>query len=174
MADIDYQQRFWTELKALKSDVEYLRLHLIEAERIDNSIKLILAMASSGGIAGWALWGSQNFQIVWASLIAISQVINAINQYLPWEKRIKAIRGAKPEIAGIFLFAERNWFSVSEGLFTIQEIHKITLDIKEKKNGVLERYLGEISLPYKPEFIKKTASITDQYFVEYYGSRISN
>ena len=70
MADIDYQQRFWAELKAIKSEIEYFRMYLIEAERIDNSIKLTLAIASSGGIAGWALWRDQNLQIVWATLIS--------------------------------------------------------------------------------------------------------
>ena len=173
MADIDYQHRFWNELKAIKSEIEYLRLYLIEAERIDNSIKLTLAVASSGGIAGWALWRNQNLQIVWATLIAVSQVVNAINRFLPWEKRIKAIHGAKSELAGIFLFAEREWFSVSEGLLTIQEIHEITLDIKERRNSVLERYLGEVLLPDRNRFVKKAGSIADQYFVHYYGSKLS-
>ncbi len=41
-------------------------------------------------IAAWEIW--QEYQMVWAVIIALSQVITAIKPFLPFRQRLKPIR----------------------------------------------------------------------------------
>ena len=89
MSDLDqYQRRYWKELFQLRVHVNYLELYMEHSELIDKSINIFLAVTSSTSICGWAIWNKYSF--VWAVIIAASQLINAVKQFLPYRTRLKA------------------------------------------------------------------------------------
>lgn len=163
------QVQYWNELTGIKADIEFLHLYLIESSRIDSFVKILLALASSGGIAGWAIWEDPKMQFFWASLIALSQVVNAISKYLPWEKRVKAIQGAKFGLLEVLSLAERDWYSVSGGSVSAEEIHKLVMNIKDRRNEVTNKYMREIHLPHNKRYMKMAADRADDYFDRYYS-----
>lgn len=70
------QERYWRELDQLKVHIQYLDIYLEKTFVRDRNINIFLAIMSSASIGGWVVW--QHYAFVWALLIAISQVINAV------------------------------------------------------------------------------------------------
>lgn len=90
MADIHkYQRRFWDELVQLRIHIFYLQQFHLVAEANETRLNMFLAVTANGSIATWAVWGK--WPMVWAFIIGISQAVNAIRPYLPYQKRAKAI-----------------------------------------------------------------------------------
>jgi len=125
-----YQNKYWRELDQLKVHVFYLENYLERTITIDRYINMFLATAASGSIASWVVW--KDYSFLWGSIIAFSQVVNAIKSYLPYKKRLKALQGITNDLESLFLVMEDNWFKVSEGLLNKEEIHKLHMRFKEK------------------------------------------
>jgi hypothetical protein len=118
-----YQKRYWSELYQIKVHLNYLELYLQDSEIKDRSVNILLAVTSSGSIAGWAIW--QQVAILWACIIAVSQVVAVIKNYLPYKTRMRSLSGVVHEFEDLILFAEKSWFDVSEGKLTEEEIHNL-------------------------------------------------
>ena len=69
----------------LRASVYYLQAYQIHSEKWDNRIQIFLAITSSSSIGGWVIWNE--YGIIWGSLIAVSQVINAIKRFLPLKSK---------------------------------------------------------------------------------------
>ena len=125
-----YQERYWNLLKELKAQVAYLHGYAASDEFKDKTINIFLAIASSSSIAAWAIW--KEHQLVWACIIAISQVVTAVKPFLPYRQRLKATSDLNTNIQSIFLEAEQGWYAVAEGLLTEAQIHIKTSQLKDR------------------------------------------
>lgn len=161
-----YQQRYWKELYQLKVHLNYLELYMEDSEFKDKVVSVFLALTSSTSIAGWVIW--QEAAIVWAVIIASSQVVSAIRGFLPYKSRLKALGGLVHEIEDLVLFAERKWFDVSEGRLTEEEIHELQYELRAKKTKALKKNLGNNILPEKPKLISKAQNSANIYFDNFY------
>lgn len=165
---INYQVKYWRELDQLKIHVIYLEYYLESTIKIDRALKIILAISSSGSIAGWVIW--TNYQFIWASIIAISQVINAIKGYLPYSKRLKSLFGITNDFGALFLAMETDWFNVSEGKYSNEEIHKIHMKFKETRRQIIQKHLGTSPLPNNDKLMQSSIEEAKLYFSNFYGS----
>jgi hypothetical protein len=132
----------------------------------DKSVNIFLALTSSSSIAAWVIW--QEAAIVWAAIIAASQVITTIKSFLPYKNRIKSLGGMLHEFEDIVLFAEKKWFDVSEGKLTEEQIHELQFEIRTKKTKALKKHFGNTTLPEKPKLLVKAQSSADSYFNNFY------
>jgi hypothetical protein len=167
-----YQERYWKELYQLKYHINYLDLYLIDSDRKDNAINIFLALTSSGSIAAWAIWKDMGF--VWAFIIAASQVVTALKNFIPYKVRKKSLTGLIRDLEDIMLLAEKNWFKVSEGRLTEEQIHDLRFDIRSKKTDTLNKHLGSNVLPARKELLEKAQNSTDTYFDHFYPAEGSN
>ena len=106
----------------LKAHIFYLGYHRRRSDQVDFWIKCVTAVTSSASIAGWAIWQSYGF--AWGLVIAVSQVISATKQYLPYETRRKSCNDTCKELENLFIQSESDWYYVSVGTLTNEEIHK--------------------------------------------------
>jgi len=167
-----YQERYWKELYQLKVHVVYLELYLNDADFKDKGINIFLACTSSGSIAGWAVW--REIAIVWAIIIAMSQVVTVVKNFLPYKARIKAVSSLIHDLEDVLLRAEEKWFDVSEGRLTEEEINKLRFDIRTKKTNALKKYLGTSTLPTRQKLFEKAQASADVYFDHFYPTEVSN
>jgi hypothetical protein len=65
-------------------------------------------LTSSASIGAWAVW--QEFQIVWAIIIAASNVLNIIKPYFPYSKYIKELSENALSMQNLHLDYERLWY----------------------------------------------------------------
>lgn len=161
-----YQEKYWKELYQLKVHVNYLELYLQDSERKEKAINIFLAITSSGSIAAWVIW--QKIAILWAILIAISQVIMAVKDLLPYKSRLKVLSNLLHDFELIILSAEKKWYDVSEGNLTESEIHDLQFDIRSKKSEALKKHLGANILPEKSKLFSKAQASADDYFNNFY------
>ncbi|MDP1771090.1 MAG: hypothetical protein Q8L15_02305 [Methylobacter sp.] len=162
------QHRYWAELCQLKTHINYIELMLAQSEKIEQAIKITLAIASSASIGAWAIFKNEEYKWIWPSIIAISQIITAINPYLPFKGRVKAYSNILNEFEEIMIFAELNWHNVANGKLTEEEINKLQFDIKSKKQKILKKYMPSSTIPKNTEYFTKAESSAIQYFQNFY------
>lgn len=162
-----YQKRYWREMDQLKVHSLYLGEYLQSTTKIDRGINIFLAITSSSSICGWAIF--KEYAFVWGSLIAVSQLINAIKTYLPYSNRLKSLRGITNEIDALCIAMETKWFDVSEGKLESVDIHSIQMTIKNKKREIEHKYLTVNPLPKNDKFLNKAKSMAITYFTNLYG-----
>lgn len=163
---MQYQEKYWRELDQLKIHVIYLEFYQEKNISLDRNINMFLAITSSSSIAGWAVWSQ--FSFVWASIIAISQVISAIKSYLPFSKRLKALQGITNDLEALFLAMESDWFAISEGQLQNEEIHKLHMNYKEKRRLIIHKYLASDPLPVRDTLLEQAKEQAKDYFNNFY------
>lgn len=163
-----YQERYWKELYELKVHLNYLEFYLQSTERIDKIFDIFIALTSSGSIAAWVIW--QKMALLWAVIIAASQVVTVIWNYLPYKTRMKALPELRHDFEELMLFSEKQWFDVSEGKLSEETINKLQFEVRSRKNNALKKHLGNATLPEKIKLLKKAQLSADIYFDNYYVS----
>lgn len=150
----------------MKVHVEYLECFYTEAIRLDTSIEILLAVVSNGSIAGWVIWSKAQF--IWATIIATSHLVTAIRPHLPYQKRVRSIEALNAELKELLLDTEEKWYEVSEGLLTDVEIHRLTLEIKRRKQRAVNLYLSALPLPHNRKYLSRAGQCAIQHIKQTY------
>ncbi|MGQ4807875.1 hypothetical protein NKDENANG_01240 [Candidatus Entotheonellaceae bacterium PAL068K] len=157
-----YQQHFWQALVHLRVHIYYLRQFHLRDERRQTRLDMFLAVTSNGSIATWAIWGK--WPILWAIIIGLSQLINAIRPYLPYQRRIRAITALNRELDELSLHAEHRWYAIAEGHLTNEQIHDETIELKRRKSKAEDTYLGSLPFPENDKLLQEAESQATTYF----------
>lgn len=159
------QTQYWNELYELRSHAYYVELLLASSEKIDKRIKIFLAIASSSGIAGWAVW--QSAEIVWASIIALSQVLTAIIPFLPYRSRIKQYSAVVTELEELLINAELRWHEYSSGDVSDSDINRARFEIRKQKNKILRKHIPT-TVSTNARLMAKAEESAAQHIANYY------
>ena len=149
----------------LRASVYYLQAYQIHSEKWDNRIQIFLAITSSSSIGGWVIWNE--YGIIWGCVIAVSQVINAIKGFLPFQKRAKQIGSLNTEVEKLALDAESQWYSVFEGKLTDEDIFNFVTKLKQQKLEASHKHFKDQALPTKSKHITEAEERTRAYFKTY-------
>jgi len=161
-----YQQKYWNLLKELKTHIIYLHKYAERSECWDKVVNMILATASSSSIAAWAIW--QEHQLIWAVIIALSQVITAIKPFLPFKQRLKPISDLNDRIQEVSLVCEKHWYSVAEGELTEREIHDLYISLKDQSLYAEQKALKGIVIPKSGKILAEAEKEADLYLSNNY------
>lgn len=156
-----YQLRYWNLLKELKTHVLYLHAYASNAQAWDKSLNMLLAISSSTSIAAWAAW--QSYPLVWASIIALAQVVTALKPLLPHGQRIKVISALNDSLQQIALECERGWFEVAEGVLSEKQIHDLCISLKQTASEAERKHLSGLILPHKDKLLRQAEDEADLY-----------
>lgn len=159
------QEQYWKELYQLKTHIDFIERKLEKSERIDRALKIILAIASSVSIGAWAVWSPLSW--VWASVIAFSQVISAINPFLPYKNRIKTYSLLLNELEEIMIQAEFKWHSISEGKLTATEINTARFEVRLAKQKSLKKHI-QTTIPTEGKLHAKAEASAQDYLNNFY------
>ena len=159
------QRLYWQEMITLKRDARYVDLCLARTETIDRCIKGGLAVAASSSIASWAVFKEYSF--VWATIVAGSQVVQVVKEYLPYKNRLRALAGLSQDLNAISLAAENNWFRVSSGNLYEEDIHDLRFDLKKRKQAAVQKAFPTAGLPENKRFTQRADEEMQQYFSIY-------
>lgn len=161
-----YQLRYWNQLKEFRTHVLYLQKYAETSEWRDKVFNIFIALASSSSIAAWAVW--QKHDILWAAIIASSQVATAIKPFLPYKQRLKAISELNDAIQSLALECEKGWHDVSEGVLTENQIHDKLMDLRDKSLKAEKKFLNNVILPCKQKLLTQAENEADKYFQQNY------
>lgn len=173
---MDVQQRYWQEFLDFKRDSFYMGFYHANTERIDRFINMFTALTSSTAVAGWVLWRETvtiwgitvSFAFVWMTIIMLSQVINAVKEYLPYKKRLHSLSTLSNDFNSLVLVMENDWYKVSRGLLTEEEINDLHMEMKRKKHEAMAKSFPDASLPTKRRLLARADTDTQLYVETYF------
>jgi hypothetical protein len=146
----------------------YLHYYAASSSRWENCINIFLAVTSSGSIAAWAIWREVTF--LWPGLIAASQSITAIKPFLPFKERQRAVIALCDRYQTIFLRMERDWFRVSEGRLTSEEIHELASDYASEYVTAEQKLMKGQILPRRRGIMEKAEQDARQHFYTHFST----
>jgi len=161
------QEQYWKELHQLKAHICFIELLLEKAEKIDRFIKGIIAVSSSTSIGAWAIWNQYSW--LWAGIIAFSQIVSAVNPFLPYSSRIKEYTALLNEFEEIMIQAEFKWHPIAEGQFTANKINKARFEIKVAKQKSLKKNIPT-TIPIDNKLQEKAEKAAIRHFDNFYSS----
>lgn len=156
------QEKYWRYMVQVKARLFYLDMYEENSYKLDKYINMISAIAASSSIGAWVIW--QQLSFLWSIIIAISQVINAIKIFLPYSTRRKVTISFLGDLKLLYNKIEYNWFKVSDGELTEEEINEMIFNFKDEYTNIENKNLKEETLPENERFVKIAAQKTDQYF----------
>lgn len=160
------QERYWKELYQLKVHINYVEAHIHDAEMYDRRIKIFMAVASSASIGAWAIWKDLSF--IWATIIAVSQVIAAISPHLPYKERLKTYSSMLHELEEVFIQAEAKWHDIAAGKHDENEINKARTNLCLQKHKLLKKHLPSSVIPNDTAKAEKAEELALNYFSTFY------
>lgn len=156
------QEKFWSNMSDLKYQLFYLAEYMEQSYKYDNYINYYTAIISFSSVGAWTIWNQFNY--VWSVLIAISQVINALKNQLPYSKRTKLLPKLHAELTEVFNDYDYLWYKISSGQLTDEEINDNLKDLIGKDNKINNKYLIDNHLPYNEKLFNKAQEKYNQYY----------
>jgi hypothetical protein len=150
-ADHRQQDLYWNELFQLKVQCEYIRRYRSFLSGWVTRFAILRAVASSGSIGGWVIWRDAAF--VWGSIIALSQVSDALKDAIPFTARNKAATALLMDLDALFIEAFFEWEGVYAGLYTNEEIKERRRKLMELRHETEWKHFPTADLPNKPAYL---------------------
>jgi hypothetical protein len=111
---------YWNALVQMKVACAYIRRYRGRQKKWVTALAVLRAIASSGGIAGWAIWHELSF--VWGAIIAASQVADALSGVFPFAKKHKSATKHTVTLDALFIDAQLEWEAIFAGRVSDTEI----------------------------------------------------
>jgi len=156
------QKKYWNQMWTLKYEIEFYKICLKDSQNIQRVITITLKVTSSSSIAGWLIW--KDFGFLWAFILGISQVLEAIKNYLPYEKRIKPLKKLISNQESLLIKIENLWYKVSNGKVEDEEIHNLYIRLKAKIKTMEDNCLMNVEIPEYKWVVSKAKKSTEAYF----------
>lgn len=166
---MDIQRFYWTEMTEVRNKIYYIDIYLSYMRKLNTAIKIITAIASSISIGAWAIWSKYSF--IWSLIIAVSQVTNIIFSCISLDKQIKTINSFLSSLLLIGQEFQNNWFFVSNGLISAEEINAKLNELKIKYINLLNKHTTDIDIGSCKYISKKAELMTKEYFNYFYDER---
>jgi hypothetical protein len=160
------QDLYWSKMIELKVAASYIRRYRDHLGRRVTGVGTIRAIASSAGIAAWAVWAKYAF--VWGVIIAASQVADALRDVFPFTKTQKAASEHAITLDGLFIDAQLEWESIFSGRFTDDQIMNRLHKLRKLQHDA-ERHSFPSGLPTKDVLFSQAQEDAKSYFEVTYG-----
>lgn len=160
------QEKYWNYMVQIKAWIFYLDLYIEDSYKWERRFNIFSAIASSASIAAWTMW--DQFSFLWALVIAVSQVINAVKEFLPFSKRIKFIMPLLQNLKFLYNKMEYNWFGVASGEMTEEEMNKLLYRFKDEFSNIENVGLKEEILTERKDFMHLADKRTTSYFMNHF------
>lgn len=161
------QEKYWTRLTQYKYTILYFDAHIARCVKINRAVKILIAVFSSTAIAAWVKWSQYAF--CWGLIIVASQVIAAINEFLPYRNRVNELTQTVAELSAIYVKMEADWYYVVEGLWTEEEINTVLYERVSQWSDIESQLLREDSLPQIRTCMEFAETQKNDYFRENFG-----
>lgn len=126
--------KIWNDLARTQYRINYTNLLIEKFQNYDLLVNVFLAIATSASIGAWVVWNE--FPLVWASIIAISNIVTVIKPYFPYSKYIKTLNDKYILAQDLFLTYERVWYQIEKAKLTEDEIAEKYFELCKRQNEI--------------------------------------
>jgi hypothetical protein len=114
------QAIYWTQLVEIKGLGVFIRRYRDDQAKWVRRIGIVKAVAASSTIAGWSIW--KDYALAWGIILALSQLLDAVREYLPHQKQQRAASDLAGAIDMLFIDAQFEWSVVRGGQLEAEQI----------------------------------------------------
>jgi hypothetical protein len=170
-ADHRQQDLYFNELFQLKVACEYMRLYRNDLARWVTRFATLRAIASSGAIATWAI--VKSYPLVWGSIIAGSQLADALKDVMPVTAHHKAASALSMTLEALIIEALYEWESVYAARFTTEEITDRRRKLMMLRHDAEMRHFPN-GLPERKRYLTTAEEEAASYFDAMFGPRTNS
>ncbi|MFP9118132.1 hypothetical protein ACLI08_10125 [Flavobacterium sp. RNTU_13] len=162
------RERFWNTFINYKYKGYVIELLYCKYQKWERNTNVFLAIASSSSIAAWALWNELDW--IWASIIALSQLINAVKPFFPYNKYVKELGAKSLKIENLNIECEKLWDKMQNDNIDEEDAENRYYEIKKEGNEIL-RFSDDIvfDVSKQTDIEKKATSLNIIFFRNHYG-----
>lgn len=160
------QHRYWVELNHLKTQVNFAEGLCAKLGDIDTRLKIVTSVTSSASIGGWLIW--KDYAFVWASIVALSQVINAITPVLAFNERKKTFSALAHDLDALFNLAEAKWYDIAEGKIEADKINRERTHIRQQRSALAKKHFPNSMIPKNQKILDQAEADSLAYFASFY------
>ena len=131
----------------------YLDYQVSKYQKHDRRLNIFLALVSSSSIGAWAIWNE--YQIIWALIIAIANIVNVVKPYFPFSKYIKELNEVALSMQNLHLDYERLWYKFDNDQVKELDATEMFFDLKTK--GITNLRLKDDTLVFEDNKVYKEA-----------------
>ena len=165
------QNLYLTEVLDFKIACEYIRLYRNALAKRVQLFSTIRAIASSGAIGTWAVW--QSYPLIWAGIIAASQVADALKDVIPFAARHKAAVAAVYRLDALFIDALYDAEGVYGGRFTDEQIRDLRFKLLRLRQKNEKELFPDGNLPERADLYALAETTATAYFDSTFGPRVT-
>lgn len=158
--------KIWALLCNMKFKAYYLDFIVTRFQKYDRNINIFLAITSSTSIAAWAIW--KDYEMIWAIIIAGSQVITAIKPFFPFNKYVKELNLKSTRLHNVNVDIEKLWDNYSNGEISNSKASTLYYSIVKDCNEIL-KFNDESVFGQSKSIEQKANDCTKNYLETYYN-----
>lgn len=166
------RERVWKTLINNKYKGYVIQLLYCKYQKWDRWINVFLAVISCGSIATWAVW--KELPMLWAGLIALSQFVNAVKPWFPYNKYVKEFSSKSLKIDNFNIEYERLFNQLQTDAIDDKIAEKQYYDFM-KEYSTLLRFSEDVIFDVSKQDVieKKATELNKTYFRTHYNVELS-
>lgn len=133
---MDLYTKTWNLIENTKYKEFWIAEKAKEYKKKERNINIFLAVTSASSISSWVIW--KEYAFIWASIIAISQLIQVIKPLFPFNSYIQELQNKEVLLGSINLELEKLWYKLQYDKITEKAMEREFFKIKEKINEALK------------------------------------
>jgi hypothetical protein len=123
-------------------DAKFRAILFDECSRLANltgqGYTIFLAIIASTSVAAWAVWSK--YPVIWAVIVAISQVLHVIKPHVPFLKQGGVYRDMSNTFDSLYLQYEKLWYKLEQGSMEYIKAEKDFYNLREEELEIERRY----------------------------------
>lgn len=156
------RERYWTFFFSIKHEAYYYKYFQILFHRINWIITGFLSVTTLSCIAAWDIW--KNYQIIWAVLICVSQIIQALFPKLPYNDFLISTQFMISSLDKLLIEIEYDWLYLDIHNLSDEEILKRLNSHQAKYSELISQFFSGGYLPVIKYCEKKAEQECKNFF----------
>lgn len=162
------EERYWALFTSYKCKEFYYEHYNTSSAFIDGLLKCMLAVASAGSIATWAVWNRVPW--AWALIVAASQLLHILLPHLPYARQRMALKFLLPEFRAALIDISNSWNGIMNGEYDNATIASLFYEYEVRLNDMRTKYIGDTPFPVRKRCHRKAEIDYVTYFSQRYNS----
>lgn len=156
------RERYWAFFVSIKHESFYYMHFQMLLSCINWVISGFLSITTLSCIAAWDIW--KDYQIIWAVLICVSQIIQALFPKLPYNDLLISTRFMISALAKLLLDVEFDWLHLEIHSLSDDEIIKLLQKHQKEYSDLVNQFFSGNYLPVIKYCEKKAEQDCKNFF----------
>lgn len=155
------RERYWNFYVATQHKLFYYKHFMLLFRTINWCIAGFLSITALSCVAAWSFWNTH--QVLWASLICISQVLQALFPKLPYNDLLISTKFMVSSMDSLLIDIDNDWLRIDIHNYSNKEIQKLLEKHKKRYSKLVNQFFCGEYLPII-KYCEKKAEIDCKNF----------